>query len=195
MNYYPICLDLKDKKCVVVGGGEVALRKVKSLLEAEAKVVIISPEIIFGIRELIDKNKITYLKQEYKSDDIAEDTFLIIAASNNKQLNAQIANEAKKLNLLVNVVDAPDLCNFIIPAILRRGDLIISISTSGKSPALAKKIKEDLQSIYGVEYEALVDLLGDLRQKVQAKYKNEKDRKLFWENLLSKLSMVVSKKT
>lgn len=195
MTYYPICLDLKDKKCVVVGGGEVALRKVKSLLEAEAKVVIISPEIIFGIRELIDKNKITYLKQEYKSDDIAEDTFLIIAASNNKQLNAQIANEAKRLNLLVNVVDAPDLCNFIIPAILRRGDLIISISTSGKSPALAKKIKEDLRSIYGVEYEALVDLLGNLRHKVQAKYKNEEDRKLFWENLFSKLSMIGSNKT
>lgn len=185
MSYYPICLDLKNKKCIVVGGGEVALRKVKSLVEAHAKVVVISPQITSSLKELVNKNKITYLNQEYKSEYIKKDTFLLIAASNDKQLNAKIAKDASKLNLLINVVDSPQLCNFILPATLNRGKLIISISTSGQSPALAKKIKEDLQSIYGVEYEILVDLLGKLRTKVQAKYKNREDRKLFWEKLVN----------
>jgi len=185
MEYYPVCLNLKDKKCVVVGGGEVALRKVKSLVEAEAKVVVISPKITLALKELIDKNKITWLNQAYKSEYIKEDTFLVIAASNNKQLNAKIANEAQKLNLLVNVVDSPRVGNFILPATLRRGKLIISISTSGESPALAKKIKEDLLNIYGLEYEILVDLLGKLRPKVEAKYRDEETRKLFWEKVVN----------
>jgi precorrin-2 dehydrogenase/sirohydrochlorin ferrochelatase len=184
-NYYPILLDLKDKKCVVVGGGNVAFRKVKSLVEAEANVMVISPQITSSLKELVNKNKITYLKQEYKSEHIKKDTFLVIAASNNKELNTKIANDAHKLNLLINVVDSPNLCNFILPATLRRGKLIISISTSAQSPALAKKIKEELQNIYGAEYEILVDLLGKLRTKVHAKYKNEKARKIFWEKLVN----------
>ncbi|MEW6097504.1 MAG: bifunctional precorrin-2 dehydrogenase/sirohydrochlorin ferrochelatase [bacterium] len=184
-DYYPICLDLKDKKCVVVGGGEIALRKVKSLVEAQAKVVVISPEIISSFKELLKKNKITYLKQEYKSKHIKNDTFLVIVATDDKQLNAKIANDAGKLNLLINVVDAPSLGNFILPATFHRGKLIISVSTSGQSPALAKKIKEDLLNIYGVEYEILVDLLGNLRTKVHAKYKNKEDRKVFWEKLVN----------
>jgi len=184
-DYYPICLNIKDKKCVVVGGGEVALRKVKSLIEADAKVVVISPEIIPSLKELVKKNKITYVNQEYKSKYIKKDTFLVIAASNDKQLNAKIAHDADKLNLLINVVDSPKLGNFILPATLRRGKLIISISTSGQSPALARKIKKDLLSIYGIEYEILVNLLGKLRTKVQAKYKDEESRKLFWEKLIN----------
>ncbi len=183
--YYPICLDLKDKKCVVVGGGEVAVRKVKSLVEAQAKVIVISPEINSSLKELVKKYKITYLNQEYKSEYIEKDTFLVIAASNNKRLNAKIAKDANKSNLLINVVDSPKLCNFIVPATFHRGNLIISISTSGKSPALARKIKEDLQKSYGVEYEVLVDLLGKLRTEVQAKYKDEENRRLFWENLVN----------
>ena len=170
MTYYPICLDIKNKKCVVVGGGKVAFRKVESLLEAGAKVIVISPEIIPSLQKLergkpLNKNKITCLLQEYKSGDIKKGTFLVIAASDNSQLNAKIADDAKRLNLLINVVDSPKLCNFILPATLRRGSLTISVSTSGKSPALAKKIKEDLQNIYGTEYEVLVDSLGKLRTK------------------------------
>lgn len=185
MVYYPICLNLKDKKCVVVGGGEVAFRKVKSLLEAQSNVTIISPEINLSLKELVKKNKVTYLNQEYKSEYIEKDTFLVIAASNNKRLNAKIAKDANKSNLLINVVDSPKLCNFIVPATFHRGKLIISVSTSGQSPTLARKIKEDLQNIYGVEYEILVDLLGKLRTEVQAKYKDEESRRLFWENLVN----------
>lgn len=184
MEYYPVCLDLKDKKCIVVGGGEVALRKVKSLVSSQAKVVLISPEIIPKLKELVDKNKITYLNQAYRSDFIKKDTFLVIAATNNKQLNAKIALDAQKLNLLINVVDSRKLCNFILPATLRRGKLIISISTSGQSPALAKKIKEDLLNIYGLEYEIFIDLLGKLRPEVLAKY-DEETRKLFWEKAVN----------
>lgn len=185
MEYYPVYLDLKDKKCVVVGGGEVALRKIKSLVSAEAKVVVISPEITPKLKEWLDKNKITYLNQTYKSDYIKKDVFLVIAATNNKQLNAKIALDAHKSNLLINVVDSPGLCNFILPATLRRGKLIISISTSGQSPALAKKIKEELLNTYGIEYEIFVDLLGKLRPQVVAKYKDEKTRKLFWEKVVN----------
>ncbi|MFH1562754.1 MAG: bifunctional precorrin-2 dehydrogenase/sirohydrochlorin ferrochelatase [Nitrospirota bacterium] len=168
MIYYPICLDIKNKRCVIVGGGKVAFRKVESLLEAGAKVIVISPGIIPSLKKLVDKNKITYLPQEYKFGDIKKGTFLVIAASDDFQLNAKIADEAKKLNLLINVADSPKLCNFILPATLRRGNLTISVSTSGKSPALAKKIKEDLQNVYGTEYEVLVDSLGKLRTKTQA---------------------------
>lgn len=185
MNYYPIFLDLKGKKCVVIGGGNVALRKVKSLVEAQANVVVISPKIISPLKELINKNKITYLKEEYNSKHIKNDTFLVIAASNDKKLNAKISKDANKLNLLINVVDSPNLCNFILPATLRRGKLIISVSTSAQSPQLAKKIKEDLQKLYGNEYEILVDLLGKLRTKVATKYKNEQARRIFWQKLIN----------
>lgn len=171
MTYYPVCLDIKNKRCVVVGGGKVAFRKVESLLEAGARVIVISPEIIPALQELVHKesrfveapfvNKITHLPREYKSGDIKKGTFLVIAATDDLQLNAKIADEAKRLNLLINVVDAPKLCNFIVPATLRRGNLTISVSTSGKSPALAKKIKEDLQNIYGAEYE---DLLNSFKE-------------------------------
>ncbi len=163
MTYYPVCLDIKDKRCVVVGGGKVAFRKVESLLEAGARVIVISPKMNTSLQKLINKNKITYLPQEYKSGDIKKGIFLVIAATDDSQLNAKIADDAKRLNLLINVVDAPKLCNFILPATLRRGSLTISVSTSGKSPALAKKIKEDLQNIYGTEYEDLVNSLGKLR--------------------------------
>ncbi|MEW6607740.1 MAG: bifunctional precorrin-2 dehydrogenase/sirohydrochlorin ferrochelatase [bacterium] len=183
MTYYPICLNLKNKKCLVVGGGKVALRKVKSLVEAQAKVTVISPKFSTLFKEL--ENKITCLKEKYNSNHIKKDTFLVIAATNDKQFNAKIARDANKLNLLINVVDSPEMCNFIVPAIMVRGDLIISVSTSGKSPALARKIKEDLEIIYGTEYEALVDSLAKLRNKVKVEYKDEEERKLFWEKLLS----------
>lgn len=165
VSYFPICLELKDRKCVVIGGGEIAERKVNTLIACEAKVTVISPEVTAGLKALSAKKKISYLQKEYEASDL-EQAFLVIVATNQTEINAQIYRDASRKNLLINVVDSPRYCNFIVPALVKRGDLLLSISTSGKSPALAKKIREKLESEFGEEYQQFLEIMGELREKV-----------------------------
>ena len=181
-RYYSICLDLHKKPCLVIGGGKVAERKVLSLLEYEAIVSLISPKITPRINDLIQENKIYFEAREFQPTDL-EGIFLVIAATNNTIINKFIAQEAQQRGILINVVDTPLDSTFILPAVVKRGNLTISISTGGKSPAFARKMRHDLESKYGPEYGILVDILGNFRENIIQKEPDEQKRKALFHRL------------
>ncbi len=164
--YCPIMLNIKGKRCVVVGGGKVALRKVKMLLECGAKVTVISPALHQDLVRLAQDKAIRLIKRDYKPGDL-DVAFVVIAATDAEKINRSVAHEAKKRGIFVNVADGPKESDFIIPSFLRRGDLTIAISTGGTSPALAKKIRTKLEQDFGKEYGLLVPLIGKVRSTVK----------------------------
>ncbi len=164
--YYPVFLDVRNRKCVVIGGGNVGEEKARKLLECEARVVVISPEVNAGVRELAEAGKLTWLARAYQPGDL-EGAFLAIAATDSNQVNRQIAAEAEQRNVLLNVVDVTHLCTFIAPAVARRGDVTIAVSTSGASPALARKFREELSRSRILEYADLAPLLADVRKELR----------------------------
>lgn len=181
---YPVYLNLTDRLCIVVGGGKVAERKVHSLLECGARVRVISPEASQAILTLGSLGRIELVRREYYSDDVAG-AFLVISAVANEQVNAQVADDCFQRNIPVNVVDDPEKCSFIVPAVLRRGALSIAISTDGKSPTLAQKIKNDLKSQYGPEYAELLEILGELRVRVIAGVKDIERRRVIFQQVVN----------
>jgi precorrin-2 dehydrogenase/sirohydrochlorin ferrochelatase len=182
-GYYPAYLDIKGKKCLVIGGGEVAERKVGLLIRCGAKVSVVSPDLAPGLEMLNSKGEITYIKGEFKEANLT-DVFLVIGATDKKEINERIYREAQKRNILVNVVDSPELCNFIVPSVVERGDLIISISTCGKSPALSKKIREELEERYGIEYAEFLNLMGDLRKRISSQIADKDKREEIYKRLV-----------
>lgn len=183
MRYFPVCLNINNKRCVVVGGGTVAERKVKSLIACGAKVSVISPDVTYALRSLHESQSIEWLSRAYQNVDIA-DAFLVIAATDDPQVQKQVFCEAEENNILVNVADVPEKCNFILPATVRRGDFTLSASTGGKSPGLARKIRQQLDGQFGMEYAAAIDLLGELRPIVLAKGLTHLENKVIFEKLL-----------
>jgi precorrin-2 dehydrogenase / sirohydrochlorin ferrochelatase len=183
MSYYPIFADLKDKKTVVVGAGNVGQRKIENLLKHGAKVSVVSREVTSGLSRLMKERKITYLGREFHEEDL-NGAFLVIAATDDPSLNHSVSASARKKGILVNAVDQPVDCTFIVPSILMRGDLVIAISTSGRSPALAKRIREDLENRYGLEYQAFLVLLGKLREEVLKKGFSQKENKAIFERIV-----------
>ncbi|MEA1958403.1 MAG: NAD(P)-dependent oxidoreductase [Chloroflexota bacterium] len=165
-RYYPISVDIGGKRCVVIGGGDVALRKVRTLLEHSALVQVIGPELCPGIEALIVDGKITATRRSYRRDDL-RGAFVVIAATDDAVTNERVARDAHRLGKLVNVVDVPDRSNFIVPSCLRRGDLSIAVSTGGASPALARRIRERLEGDFGEEYETLLSLVGRVRAELK----------------------------
>ncbi len=180
MGYYPIIMDLTGRKCLVVGGGEVALRKVKSLVEAGAHVTVIAPSVHSDIQAMDGVCVEARLWREGDASGYA----LIFAATNDEKLNAAVSCEAQSRAIPVNVVDDPDKCSFIVPSCVRRGDLLISVTTSGKSPALCKRIRLDLEKLYEPEFAEFVDLLGELRDAVKCKYSEQADREAAFGRLI-----------
>lgn len=175
-SFFPLILNLKGKKCVVVGGGEVACRKIKRLLECGAEVVVISPRLTAKLKEMKEKGQITHLPREYRRGDL-KDSFLVVGATRKASVNREVAKEAREVRALVNVVDSPLLCDFFVPSFLRKGKLIISISTQGTSPALAKRIKTELEKAYGEEYTQFLDWMGEVREKIIRRVRNKNKRK------------------
>ena len=175
---YPAFLDLTGKRCVLIGGGKVAERKAISLLRAGADVVVISPTLSSGLRTVKEKGRITHIPRPYEDGDIRS-AFLIIAATDSEETNSQIAADAKKLDKLLNVVDTPSLCSFIVPSVLSRGLLTIAISTGGASPALAKEIRKELQRLYGPAFSRHLKVLRDTRSKALREITNKKERERF----------------
>lgn len=165
MRYYPVFLDLKNKPCVVVGGGEVAFRKAESLLSAGAAVAVIAPKTGKDILALAKKGAIRLVKRGYKEGDL-KGAFLVISATGSKEVNRAVYKDASKAGTLINVVDDPELCGFIVPSIIDRGNLLIAISTSGLSPLLAKALREELEGYIGEEYGEFVEVLGAVRRKL-----------------------------
>ena len=183
-RYYPACLDIKGKKCVVVGGGEVAERKVNLLLKCGAEVSIVSPNLTRRLKELNSKGKIKFLKGEFK-EKYLKDIFLVIGATDNCNVNFKVYESANKKNILVNIVDSPELCNFIVPSIVERGDLTIAISTGGKSPALAKKLRKELEDRYGFEYAKFLNLMGNLRKRISSQIMDKRKREEIYKKLVN----------
>lgn len=166
MRYYPALLDLRGKYCVVIGGGKVALRKALSLLKAGAFVRVISPEFIGQLLGLKKNKRVMLVKSQYQKRFL-KGAFLAIASTDNKTVNHKAARDAASLRKLINVVDSPGLSNFIVPAVLNKKDLIISISTSGKVPCLSRRIKEDLRKSILPQYIRALDLLKGIRRELK----------------------------
>ena len=173
-TYYPAFIDVKDRRCVVIGGGNIGEEKVVKLLECDAKVAVISPEINDGVRELVDNDRVTWDQREYQPGDL-EGAFIAIAATDENTVNRQIAKEAEERNVLLNVVDVTPLCTFIAPAVARRGEVTVAASTGGASPALARKFREllngsPIESGHALmEYAELAPLLADARAEIRGK--------------------------
>ncbi|HET9915285.1 MAG TPA: bifunctional precorrin-2 dehydrogenase/sirohydrochlorin ferrochelatase [Anaerolineales bacterium] len=181
--YYPIYLQLQDQACVVIGGGKIAEDKVKGLLVAGGHVTVVSPDLTLHLRELAEQGGITYIARQYQPGDLAG-AFVVICATDQTEINHQVWQEASAHGQLVNVVDDTPRCNFIAPAILRNGDLTIAISTAGKAPALAVRLKERLQQEIGPEYERFLELAGQLREPLAQHVPDFETRKALWYELV-----------
>ena len=165
MGFFPVNLQLARRPCVVVGGGSVARRKVESLLACEAEVTVISPRLEPGLAALRQNGALRWLEREYREGDLVG-AFLVIAATDDEAVQARVHAEAERHNLLLNVADVPKWCNLILPAVVRRGRLNVAVSTGGASPALAGRLRRQLEEQFGDEYRLLLELLAILRPLV-----------------------------
>jgi siroheme synthase-like protein len=164
--YYPVCLDLRDRPCVVVGGGAVAARKVEGLLECGARVTVVAPALGPALQRWLQAGTIEVRPRAYREGDLAG-AALAIAATNDPGVNSAIAAEARARGVWLNAADDPDRCDFILPSVVRRGDLQIAISTGGRSPALARRVREDLDRLLPAEYADLLPLLAQVRAELR----------------------------
>ena len=183
--FYIACLKLSGRRCVVVGGGDIGLEKVEGLLACEGEVTLIAPDAIDPLRELADEGSIRWEQREYAGAQDLEGVFMVIAATNDTDVNIQIYDDAERRAMLVNVVDVPPLCNFILPAIIRTGPLAIAISTAGASPALAKRIRNQIAEEYGEPYARLALMLNDVRGWAKGTLPTYQDRKIFFESIVN----------
>lgn len=164
--YYPIFLNLTEQKVLVIGGGKVAERKVRSLLKCHARVQVISPDLTVGLEKVARAKGIRCRKRRFVPSDL--DGFrLVICATDDPAINRSAYDHAKQKGIFCNVVDAPDLCNFIVPSVIRRGDLTVAVSTGGSSPALARKVREEVGLLLGPEYREFLALLRKVRPLIQ----------------------------
>ena len=181
---YIACLRLDGRRCVVVGGGPVGLEKVEGLLACDAAVTLVSPEAVPELQRYAAEGSIAWERREYRAEDL-DRAFLAIAATSRTDLNVRVFEEAEARSMLVNVVDVPDLCNFILPAIVRQGPLAIAISTAGASPALAKRMKREIAEAFGEPYARLALILNDARAWAKATLPTYQDRKAFFEGIVN----------
>ena len=182
-KYYPVFIDLAGRRCLVVGGGNVAARKVISLLEAGARVVVVSPAAGEEIRKLAAEGAVEWLRREFAEYDL-EGSFLVIGATDDPQTNRRVFHEAERRAMLANIVDEPEVCNFIVPSLLSRGDFQVAISTGGASPILARKLRRELEKRFGPAYGEIVEELAHLRAALKDKLASESARRRFWEKLV-----------
>lgn len=174
-------MDIAGKKCVVVGGGDVAARKIARLLDCGARVCVVSPNLVPELEKLKKDRLIEHIQDEYRADYL-NDAALVIGATDDEKINASISLDARARSVPVNIVDDPQKCDFILPSLIERGDLMIACSTGGQSPALARHLREELESVYGEEYTVLVSILGQLRTKME---KNAGVGKAWFDQLMS----------
>jgi precorrin-2 dehydrogenase len=182
---YVACLKLKGRRCVVVGGGDIGLEKVEGLLLCDADVTVIAPDAHEALQEYASEGSIEWLRRSYSGPAELEGAFMAIAATNDSEVNIGVYDDAEKRAMLVNVVDVPPLCNFILPAIVRSGPLAIAISTAGASPALAKRMKREISEAFGEPYARLAVLLNDARGWAKGTLPTYQDRKEFFEGIVN----------
>jgi precorrin-2 dehydrogenase / sirohydrochlorin ferrochelatase len=183
-TFYMACLDLTKRSCLVVGAGPVGREKIEGLLAANGRVTVIAPEAIDEVRALAAEGSIEWIERVYRTSDL-ERRFLVVAATEQTELNVGIFRDAEERAMLVNVVDVPPLCNFILPAIVRSGPIAIAISTSGASPALAKRIKREIAATFGTHHARLAELLNEIRGWAKDTFFTYNERKDFFEELVN----------
>jgi precorrin-2 dehydrogenase / sirohydrochlorin ferrochelatase len=182
--FYIACLKLTGRRCLVVGGGDVGLEKVEGLLACDGDVAVVAPELHPELRRLTDEGSISWQARPYEPADL-EGAFMVIAATDDSEVNIGVYEDAERRAMLVNVVDVPPLCNFILPAIVRTGPLAIAISTAGASPALAKRIKRQIADEFGPEYARLAIMLNEVRGWAKGTLPTYQDRKAFFEAIVN----------
>src|SRR5262245_5092574 len=181
--FFPVYLNLTGKRVVVIGGGEVAERKVASLSGSGAAITVVSPTLTPQLLRLAESNLIQWQKRKFMSGDCSG-AALILSATNDPTISREVWEEAKKAGILINTADQPSLCDFIMPAVVRRGDLAVAISTGGASPALAATLREKLSDMFGPEYGELLEMLSRARSEIQQRFPDEGDRKALHYRLL-----------
>ncbi len=182
--FYIACLRLKGRRCLVVGGGDIGLEKVEGLLACDASVTLVAPEAHPELVRLAEEGSIRWEQREYRSGDL-EGCLIAIAATDDTDINIRVFDDAELRAMLVNVVDVPPLCNFILPAIVRTGPLAVAISTAGASPALAKRMKREISELFGEPYAQLAILLNDVRGWAKGTLPTYQDRKEFFESIVN----------
>jgi siroheme synthase-like protein len=182
--FYIACLKLTGRRCLVVGGGDIGLEKVEGLLACDATVVLVAPDAIEPLQALASEGSISWERRTYEPADL-EATFMAIACTNDTDVNIAVFDDAERRAMLVNIVDVPPLCNFILPAIVRTGPLAIAISTAGASPALAKRMKAEVSELFGEEYARLAIMLNDARGWAKGTLPTYQDRKSFFEGIVN----------
>jgi precorrin-2 dehydrogenase / sirohydrochlorin ferrochelatase len=182
---FPIFLKLEGRQCLVVGAGSVAEGKVRGLLDAGAIVRVVAPKAVFQIRQWDSESKLKWEPREFAAEDLGG-VSIVIAATNSHEVNTQIFHEARLRGVLCNAVDDPENCDFYYPAVVNRGDLQIAISTNGRSPALAQRLRKDLEEQFGPEYEAWVEELGEAREQLNATHMDADARKKLLHELASR---------
>jgi siroheme synthase-like protein len=183
--FYIACLKLSGRRCLVVGGGEIGLEKVEGLLACDGDVTLLAPDAIPALQELAAEGSIAWEQREYAGIEDLEGIFMVIASTDDTDVNIRIYDDAEERAMLVNVVDVPPLCNFILPAIVRTGPLAIAISTAGASPALAKRMKSEVSELFGEEYARLAVMLNDARGWAKGTLPTYQDRKAFFEGIVN----------
>jgi len=178
MEYLPIFIQIKNRACLVVGGGSIAARKVALLRKAQADVTVVSPELCAELQQLKDDSLIQHQLREYEDTDL-ESCVVVIAATNQRAVNESVSELAQQLRLPVNVVDNPDLCSFIMPSIIDRSPVVIAVSTGGASPVLARLIRTKLEGSIPAAYGRLAALVEGFRDKVKAAFPNVESRRVF----------------
>ncbi len=181
--YYPVSLDLRNRPCIVIGGGNVAVRKVLRLMACGAQVTVVGRNLGDDMSALVADGRIRHINADYHRSQI-EGAFLVIGATDRDEVNGLISRDARDLHVMVNIVDDPERCDFILPSILTRGSLSIAVSTGGESPALAKKIRRELEGQFGPEYAELLRIMGRLRESILADNRPSDENKVFFEAVI-----------
>ena len=184
MDHLPIFINVRQNPCLVIGGGDIALRKINLLIKAQAKVDCLSPLFCEGITNLSQNGDVNLIQKRFESDDI-KDYAIIIASTDDSSVNALISKSAKKARIPVNVVDSPELSSFIMPSIVDRSPVIIAVSSAGRAPVLARIIRAKLETVIPSAYGVLAEIAGEYRQKVKDRFSKIKDRRAFWEFIFS----------
>lgn len=183
MRYYPVCLDIKNRACLVVGAGQVGTRKVKTLLKCGAIVTVVSPVATDELSRMAKQGQIVLKLRPYSSTDLSQ-SFLVIGATDDQALNRRIYEDAEAAQRLCNIADQPELCNFVLPALVNQGDLTIAVSTAGRSPAFAKHLRRQLQKQFGPEYSRFLKLMGAVRRRLLAVEHAPEAHKHLFEKLI-----------
>lgn len=183
MKYYPVNLNIQDRHCLVVGGGSVGARKVRGLIRCGARVTLVSPVATEDLIEMAETGRITWHRRAYQASDL-EGIFLVIGATDDENLNRRVHADADRRQLLCNIADRPEICNFILPAVVRREDLIVAVSTSGKSPAYAKRLRKELENQFGPEYGVFLRLMGSIRTRLLAQAHAPEAHKPLFEQII-----------